>query len=353
MNHVARNFVFTQPGGDLADLFFRRVGAAAHPEAKRPERRHRRLAGQFGVFIEDFPGRPQENEQVKFVIPEHQRVDAVERMAEVAGDGRGGVQEHAIAAAAHEKRDGLVHPLVLDAVGIVRPQDDFLAAFVQAGERFAAAENLFAGRESEHRVHAARIIGRAPHKGEGQDGRERGGVVRIVVGFGEQLPPGVAEFDVPGIFPDGDRAKVAGVAVAVLDPAVFPGMVLRHFAGQHQFLIFFMVLRAARQADSQGSRRNKFNGKRECGIGGVFVFRKFVRGDRFDDGQHVVEGLPGEILGALPGDFARAGGRIEIGEFVRQIIKVGEIPEIAADINRIIEQRRDGIGRRQPAGYAR
>jgi len=171
-----------------------------------------------------------------------------------------------------------------------------------------------------------------------------------VVGFGQEAPLRIAEFDVPGIFPDGDRAKVAGVAVAALDPAVFPGMVLRHFAGQHQFLIFFMVLRAARQADSQGPRRNKFNGKWQGGIGGVFVFRKFIRGDRFDDGQHVVEGLPGEILGALPGDFSRAGGRIEIGEFVRQIIKIGEIPEIAADIHRIVKERRDGIGRSQPAG---
>ena len=71
--------------------------------------------------------------------------------------------------------------------------------------------------------------------------------------------------------------------------------------------------------------------------------------DRFDDRQHVVKGLPGEILGALISDFARAGGRIKAGEPVRQIIKVGEIPEIAADIDRIVEQR-EGRGWRWPAG---
>jgi len=53
--------------------------------------------------------------------------------------------------------------------------------------------------------------------------------------------------------------------------------------------------------------------------------------------------LPGEIFGALISDFARAGGRIEIGEFVRQIIKVGKIPEIAADINRFVQQRQGGL----------
>ena len=90
-------------------------------------------------------------------------------MAEIAGDRRGGVQEHAVAAAAHEERDRLVHPLVLNAVGVVGPQHDLLAALVEAGERFAAAENFFAGRQRERRVDAARIIRRAAHERERQD----------------------------------------------------------------------------------------------------------------------------------------------------------------------------------------
>ena len=262
------------------------------------------------------------------------------------------MNEHAVSAVAHEKRDGLVHALVLNAVGVVRPEHDFLAALVEAGEGFAAAENLFAGREREHRVQAPRIIRRAPHKRKRHDGRERAGVVGVVIRAGEQLALRVAEFEAPGIFKNGDRAGRARVAVAAVDLAVFPGMVLRHRAGQHQLLQIFMHLRAAGQADAHRSRRNKFDGERQGRVDRVLILGKFIQAGRLDDRQHVVERLAGEIFGALISDFARAGGRIEIGEFVRQIIQVGEIPEVAADIHRIVQQGQGGIGRGQPVHRA-
>jgi hypothetical protein len=97
-------------------------------------------------------------------------------------------------------------------------------------------------------------------------------------------------------------------------------------------------LRAAGHSDAHGSRRNKFEGERQRRICRVFVVRKFVGGDRLDDGQHVVERLAGEILRALVGDFSTGGGRIEPGQVVRQKIGVREIAEIAADVHRIIQQ---------------
>jgi hypothetical protein len=136
--------------------------------------------------------------------------------------------------------------------------------------------------------------------------------------------------------------------VTALDLAVFPGMILRHGPVQHQLLVIFVDLRAARHAEAHRSRRNKFDGKRQCRVDRVLILGKFIQTDRLDDRQHVVECLPGEILSALISDFARAGGRIKIGQFVRQIIKVGEIPEIATDIHRLVQQRQGLIGRGQP-----
>ena len=61
-------------------------------------------------------------------------------------------------------------------------------------------------------------------------------------------------------------------------------------------------------------RRNELDGKRQHRIGLVFVAGKFVRADRLDYRQHVIERLPREIFGPLPGDFSRAGGRIKLRE---------------------------------------
>jgi hypothetical protein len=63
-----------------------------------------------------------------------------------------------------------------------------------------------------------------------------------------------------------------------------------------QLLIFFMVLWAARQANPQRSRRNELDGKRQRGVGRVLIGGKLIGFDRLDNGQHVVEGLPREIL---------------------------------------------------------
>ncbi len=89
-------------------------------------------------------GRAEEDEEVELVVAQQQRVRAVVGRPHVEGGGGRGVDEHAVAAAAQEERDRLVHALGLHAVRVVRPQDDLLPALVEAGERLAGAEELLA-----------------------------------------------------------------------------------------------------------------------------------------------------------------------------------------------------------------
>ena len=100
-----------------------------------------------------------------------------------------------------------------------------------------------------------------------------------------------------------------------------------------------MELRPAGRANAEGFRRNKLDGERQAGAGLVLLFGEFVGGHRFEHRQHVVESLAREKLRPLVGDFAGVRGRVELGDMVRQIIGVGEIPEIPAHIHRFIEQR--------------
>ena len=72
VDHVAGNLVLAQLGGDVAHLVLGVVGAAAHPQAERPQRRQRRFAGQLGVFVQNFLGRTEEDEQIQFVVADHQ-----------------------------------------------------------------------------------------------------------------------------------------------------------------------------------------------------------------------------------------------------------------------------------------
>ena len=73
--------------------------------------------------------------------------------------------------------------------------------------------------------------------------------------------------------------------------------------------------------------------------------------DRPDDGQHHCR-TPADVKysRALVGDFARVRRRIKICQLVGQIIKIGKIAEIAADIHRIIQQSRR-LGGSQLKGF--
>ena len=134
-------------GGNVTAVFFGKIRDPAHPETKRPQRRHRGLAGDVGVFIQNIFGFAEKHKQIQLVIADHQRIDAVEVFAEITGYRCGGVHKHAITPAAHEEWDRLVHRFIFHPVGVIGPQDHLLAPFIQAGKRFAAAEYFFSRRQ--------------------------------------------------------------------------------------------------------------------------------------------------------------------------------------------------------------
>ena len=84
----------------VADLLLAVVGDAAHPQTKRPERRHGAAAGHARVLFEHLLRRAEEHEQIELFVAGVDHVRLVEVLAEVERRGRAGVDEHAVAAAA-------------------------------------------------------------------------------------------------------------------------------------------------------------------------------------------------------------------------------------------------------------
>src|SRR4051812_31511036 len=124
-------------------------------------------------------------------------------MSEVE-DRRGGrVQEHAVAAAAREERNGLVHARGLHAVRVVDPEHHLLAALVEASERFAAAENLLVRCEGESSGESPAVLAGGAREAE----RDRIAVperasVRMMLGSGEHLARSIGDLDTKGIEAD-------------------------------------------------------------------------------------------------------------------------------------------------------
>ncbi len=234
VDDVGRDAVLAQLGGHGAHFGFGKIADAAHPQAERPQRWHGGLAGNVGVLVQDVLGRAEKDEQVERIVAQQQLVREAVGSSEIEGGGRRGVDEHAVAAAAHEERDRLVHASAFDAVGVVGPEDDFLAALIEAREGFAAAEQFLIGRERKDGGQAARVIGGAADEGEWQRGIERSGEVGSVLGLGEQAALGVAKLDVPRVLENGDRAGDARVAVAASHFLHLPGVVVRRLAHQHR-----------------------------------------------------------------------------------------------------------------------
>src|SRR5581483_7270225 len=114
-----------------------------------PKGRDRASAGQMGVFGENFFRTAQKNKKIQFLIPGKEGRGLPVRMAEVEGGGCGGMEEHAVTPAAHEKGNGFIHTVVLYPVAIIGPKHHLLSAFVEAGEGFPAAVDLLVVRQAE------------------------------------------------------------------------------------------------------------------------------------------------------------------------------------------------------------
>ena len=161
----------------------------------------------MGVFRENLFGAAKKDEEIEVLVAVINHVVGVVALAEIKRHRRACVNEHAVAVAAHEERNRLVHILVLHAHAIACVSDDLLAALVQARERFAAAENLFVVRQLKGRGDAAAQVAGAA------DERERNGDgvgVRVVdvLRARQQAACVVIELDVPGIL-DNHHAPVS------------------------------------------------------------------------------------------------------------------------------------------------
>ena len=121
VNDVGRDFVFAELGGNVATVRFGEISDAAHPQAERPERGHGCFSGDVGVFVKDIFRLSEKHEQVEFVITNQKSVIRAVGSSKIAGDGCGGVHEHAIATAGEEERDGFVHAVGFGTVGVVSP----------------------------------------------------------------------------------------------------------------------------------------------------------------------------------------------------------------------------------------
>ena len=157
-----------------------------------------------------------------------------------------------------------------------------------------------------------------------------------MVGGGQQFAGGVADFNVEGFFPDGHGTGGAGVTVAAGDFFIFPGGILGHVAGEHEFRLRGMGLRAAGHFEAQGAGRDELDGKRQGGIGGVLVLGKLVRRDGRDEGKVVVEGVADAILCALVNDGSAVRVGIEITQAVGQIVGILQGAEVAADVHGVV-----------------
>lgn len=161
-----------------------------------------------------------------------------------------------------------------------------------------------------------------------------------MIGLGEQLPLGVPDFNVPGIFENRDGAKLAAVLMTTLDFRVSPGTLHWHRPREHQFFHPSGDLRPACRSQPECPGRYEFDGKRQHRVGGILIFGKLVRRGRLERRQHVVECLPGNIIGALVTDFSGVRRGIKINQLIGQIVTVGKIPEITTHIHRLVQQRR-------------
>jgi len=250
------------------------------------------------------------------------------------------MHEDAVTAAAHVKRDGLIHGFVLDAVGIVGIENDPLAALVELGEGFAAAEYFFVGRQAEHGGKAGGVVGGSAYKGKRkQRGKGFTGILHVHR-MGQKSALGITQFDMERRRREGNRAEAAGVAVRLADFFVFPAgaVLLGGAVDQHQGWFIGLDLEAGDSLDTESARRDEFKGKGQFGRCGIFDRGEFVGLHGAQGAQHVIEGLPGGVLMTQVADFAPACGGVEINELVGAVIGVGKTAEIAADIDHFVQE---------------
>ena len=130
MDHIRGDLMSPQLFGNLQALLLREVGDTAHPRAEAPERHHRTLSRDVGIFVEDILRLSEEHEKVHLLVGHKQALGSDIRGTEVAGDGGRGVHKDAIATIGEIERHGLVLAVALWSLRVSDTQMNLLPYFI-------------------------------------------------------------------------------------------------------------------------------------------------------------------------------------------------------------------------------
>src|SRR5574344_239294 len=123
MDYICRNLIFAQVGCNVKSLFLREISDTAHPSAECPEREHRTLACDLGIFIKDVFRFAEEYEKVHLLVTHIQTLRTYVTLAEIGCHRSGSVHEDTITTITEIERHWLVHSWCL---GSLRVGDEYL-----------------------------------------------------------------------------------------------------------------------------------------------------------------------------------------------------------------------------------
>ena len=336
---VGRHLVLAELRGDVAHFGFRLVGDAAHPEPERPERGDRTASGDRRVLRDDVLRLAEEDEDVDQLVPTVDRVMRVVLGADVERDGCARVHEHAVPAAADEKRHGLVLKPSLRTHGVAEVGEHALAALVQPRERLTESVDALVGCELEGRGGAAAEVARTPHEREGRVGEERRRIGEMRRAR-EELARRVIDRDVPWVATDHDSAEGTRVRDRAVAVRHAPGAIHRDRAGEHERRLALHRRRreiARAEAQAHGARRDERDLEREDRVAVVFRARKLRRWcARVDDVRLLERVTRGEGV-AIPLERAAAGGGVECREPVGDEDRLERFSEVVAGVDHVAE----------------
>src|SRR5712672_1906212 len=165
IDHVGRNFLGSQGGGNFADACFGKVAVAALLIAEAPERRQRRAADEAGVLLDYFLGVGAGEKIVVELATFGAKGKVIWRfLAEIKAAAVGVIKKHAPGSAfeqSHEKSDGLVHGVggLTPSENVCVPHGESAIAPVHGTGLVAQAVVIFVGRHFLPHVYAGTIEG--------------------------------------------------------------------------------------------------------------------------------------------------------------------------------------------------
>ena len=131
VDHIRRDLMLSEIGGNVICLSLREITDAAHPGTEAPERWHLRLADHISIFVENILRLAEEDEEVHCLIFHKEFHRLSMRLSEITGDRCRGVHEDTISPVAHKERHRLVHIRSFRTLRICHEKVQLLTDFVQ------------------------------------------------------------------------------------------------------------------------------------------------------------------------------------------------------------------------------